>query len=543
MSPGNVKRYETLAEAIDALSSPERGFHFTSGDTTPFFVDYQQLRQRVQSLARKLVAVGGGRGEPVILLFASQEEFVQGFLAAIRAGLVGVPVYPPYLTGSLDKYVAHVERIRRITGSHLVLTSDAQVGPLQSLLPDARLIALSEIDAVRERGELPRIGSSDLALIQFTSGSTAAPRGVALTHRNLVANAFAIQQALAIDPQRDRGVSWLPLHHDMGLIGFLITPVLIQASNWFLPPLEFARRPHRWLDLLDQTQATISYAPNFGYDLVSRRIREEDVEKWNLTEWRVAGCGGEPIVAGVLDKFADLLRSAGFSRSAFVPSYGLAEATLAVTVSPLRRGIVTRRFSDDGQHGRSLVSSGRLVTDSEIRIISATGSLLPEGVEGEIQVRGPSVATDFWDEKGFNNACCAEGWLKTGDLGVMSEGELHVSGRIKEVVSINGCQYYPHDIEACVQDLEGVRRGNAVAFGRPGAGSEQLVLVVEAKSLADAAGLRRRLRARIRERLGLSVADVVLVGHGVVSRTTSGKLQRRAMRTLYLAHGLRGEGG
>ncbi|MGD8909169.1 MAG: fatty acyl-AMP ligase [Chromatiales bacterium] len=543
MSQASVQMCETLADAIDALSSPRRGFHFTSGDTSSTFIDYRQLRERVHILARKLSAVGGNRGEPTILLFADQEEFVQGFLAAIRAGLVAVPVYPPYLTGKLDKYVAHIERIRQITGARLILTSDTLVAPLQPLLPGARLVALSEIDSSSKRGELPQIRSSDPALIQFTSGSTAAPRGAALAHCNLVANAFAIKQALELDPQRDRGVSWLPLHHDMGLIGFLVTPILSQVSNWFLSPLEFARRPHRWMDLLDQTRATISYAPNFGYGLVSRHIRKADVEKWNLANWRVAGCGGEPVLAEVLEKFADLLRPAGFNRTAFVPSYGLAEATLAVTMSPLRRGVVSRRLSGNDQSDRSLVSSGRLVAGTEIRIVSATGSLLPEGVEGEIQVRGPGVVTGFWSENGFSNACCTEGWLKTGDLGVLGEGELHVSGRIKEVISINGRKYYPHDIEECVQDLDGVRKGNAVAFGRPGAGSEQLVLVVEAKSSDDAAGLRRRLRACIRERLGLNVAEVVIVGHGVISRTTSGKLRRLAMRSLYLSHDLQGEGG
>lgn len=534
---------ETLADAIDTLSSPKRGLHFTSGDNAPSFIDYRQLRARVRCLARKLPTVGGKRGVPTILLFAKQEEFVQGFLAAIRAGLVAIPVYPPTLTGNLDEYAARIERVRRITGSRLILTSDTLVNPLRPLLSDARLVTLTEIDTGSARGALPRIQGSDPAMIQFTSGSTAVPRGVALTHRNLIANALAIQQALELDPHRDRGVSWLPLHHDMGLIGFLVTPILTQVSNWFLPPLEFARRPQRWLDLLDQTQATISYAPNFGYDLVSRRVREADVEKLNLTSWRVAGCGGEPILAGVLDEFADLLRSAGFNRAAFVPSYGLAEATLAVTMSPLRQGIVTRRLSSNDQNDRSLVSSGRLVANTEIRIVSNTGSLLPEGVEGEIQVRSPSVATGFWNDSGFCSACSTEGWLKTGDLGVVSEGELHVSGRIKEVVSLNGCNYYPHDIEECVQDLDGVKRGKAVAFGRPGGGSEQLVLVVEAKSSEDAAALRRRLRARIRERLGLNVAEVMIVGRGVISRTTSGKLRRRAMRSLYLSRDFQGESG
>ena len=535
--------YETLADAIDALSAPGHGFYFTSGDDPPSFVDYRKLRERVQILARKLLAIGGGRREPAILLFTDQAEFVHVFLAALRAGLVAVPVHPPYLIGNLGQYATRVGRVCRITGSRLILTSDALVGPLQPFFPDVRIAGLSELDTGSERGELPRIQSSDAALIQFTSGSTAAPRGAALTHRNLISNAVAIAQALELDPHRDRGVSWLPMHHDMGLIGFLVTPILIQGSNWYLPPSEFARRPHRWLDLLSETRATISFSPTFGYDLVVRGIREANTEKWNLESWRVAGCGGEPILARPLNRFAELLLPAGFRRSAFVPCYGLAEATLAVTISPLQRGIVSQELAGKGQTGRLVVSSGRVVTGTEVRVVSVTGNPVSDGVEGEIQVRGRGVAKGFWNDSGLGSMTCEGGWLKTGDLGVLSEGELYVSGRIKEVIFLNGQNCYPQDIEECIQDVEGVRCGNAVAFGRPGASSEQLVLVVEAKQLVNTAELRRRLRTHVRKNLGLNVAEVVIVGRGVISRTTSGKLRRQAMRTLYLSGDLPGDSG
>lgn len=535
--------YDTLADAIDGLDAVDRGFHFTAGDTSGRYLDYRQLRERVRGLARKIAGVGGGRGEPVILLFSEQADFVQAFLATIRAGMVAVPMPPPSLTGSLADYAARVDRVRRITGARWILTGDRLEGSLKGLMPDARLVSFSELGDAQAHGDLPRMQGSDRALIQFTSGSTDAPKGVALTHRNLVANAAAIAQSLELDPQRDNGVSWLPMHHDMGLIGFLLTPVLVQATNWYLPPLEFARRPSRWLDLLSQTRATISYAPNFGYELVARRVKAADVGKWDLTAWRIAGCGGEAIMPRVLNRFARLLSPAGFDPGALVASYGLAEATLAVSVSPLRRGVVTRRGADNGHGARSLVSSGRTVAGTEVRIVSANGDPLPDGQEGEIQVRGPGVATHFVTDRGITGACDPAGWLNTGDAGVIRQGEVHVSGRMKEVVTLNGRNYYPHDIEDCLRTMEDRERGGAVAFGRPGPGSEQLVLVVEARSSDDGAKLRRRLRSRIRERLGLSVADVVIVGRGTLCRTTSGKLRRRAMRSLYLAGALPGESG
>jgi fatty-acyl-CoA synthase len=213
----------------------------------------------------------------------------------------------------------------------------------------------------------------------------------------------------------------------------------------------------------------------------------------------------------------------------------LAEAALAVAMSLSRRGIVTRRLGGEGQSGRLLVSSGRAVANTEVRIVSATGSSVPDGIEGEIQVRGAGVSKSFWNDNGLRSATCSEGWNATGDLGVLSEGELHVSGRIKEVIVLNGQNFYPQDIEECIRDLAGVRSRNAIAFGRPGAGSEQLVLVVEAKPPVNAAELRRRLRAHARERLGISVADIAIVGRGVITRTTSGKLRRRAMRDVYLS--------
>lgn len=532
---------ETLADAIDGLSSDDRGLYFTSGDLSPGFFSFQQLRDEVTSLARKLIVVSDKRREPVILLLDSQAEFVQVFLAAIRAGLVVVPVYPPSLIADMGEYSARIEHIRQITGARLIFTSEVLKGRLKALLPDASLLTLPEINTVNSAGELPRIHSSDMALIQFTSGSTAAPKGVAITHRNLVANAFAIKQALALDPQKDKGVCWLPLYHDMGLIGFLVTPILTEVSNWYLPPLEFARRPHRWLDLLSQTQATISFAPNFGYDLITRRVRAGDAAKWDLTNWRVAGCGGEAIHPGVLNQFAELLRPAGFDRDAFVASYGLAETTLAVSISPLQRGLVCRNLSDAKQHSRSLVSSGKRVADTTVRIVASDGSPMPDGEEGEIQVRGPGVAMGYLTDSGFDTTLFKDGWLKTGDLGVQSEGELHVCGRIKEVVLLNGRNYYPHDIEDCIQDIDGISKGGAVAFGRPGASSEQLVLAVETKPSVDASALRCKLRKRVRERLELNVADIVILGRNVISRTTSGKLQRQALKARYLSRELCGE--
>ena len=526
---------KTLADAIDALSEPERGFHFTSRSAPESTISHEALRTRVRSLAGKLCALGHAPGDRVVIAVPDQEQFLQLFLAVVRAGLVAVPVPPPALTGDLTAYCDDIERIRAISKAERILTTDALHQRLQPRHSFGSLISWSEIQSSDESRELGDPTADSAALIQFTSGSTGSPKGVELTHGNIIHNALAIQHALEIDPLHDRGLSWLPFHHDMGLMGFLITPVLIQASTWLLPPLEFARQPRRWLELMSQTGATISYAPNFAYEMAARSARKVQSKNWDLSSWRVAGCGGEPVMPEVLENFARQLEPAGFRKQAFAPSYGLAEATVAVTLSVPQRGVIQRCSTSGKEHNRTTVSSGRAVKDTDIRIVSSGCAVSTEGMEGDIQVRGPGVARRIWSEAGPQPSTHEDGWLDTGDQGFLIEGELHVSGRSKETIVINGRNHHAQDIEECVQALKGIRLGGVIAIGRPGEGSEQLVLIVESRSAGDLDALRHDLRATIRQKLGLAVADVVMVSHGTIERTTSGKIKRHALKVRYLA--------
>lgn len=535
LGDGVTTLVETLSDAIDRLDVGERGFYFASRTTSVTQLSFLKLRQVVRSLARKLSHLGCQPGDPVIIAIADQAQFIQVFLSVIRAGLVAVPVYPPSVIADLNGYIADIERIRRVTGAKHVLTCDALYQRMHSNGTVAGLTSWSDIAFRRECGELPCVSGSDAALIQFTSGSTGSPKGVELSHGNLISNSLAIQHSLAINPASDRGVSWLPFHHDMGLIGFLITPVLVQASTWLLSPLEFVRRPQRWLELIHETKATISYAPNFAYELAARSLKTSKCKHWDLSCWRVAGCGGEPIVSEVLNRFAQQLEPAGFDAAAFVPSYGLAEATVAVTIARSQSGLVQRTTASNEDRDTRAISAGYPVCDTEVRIASGEGTVLADGLEGEIQVRGPGVARCYWTETGCKSLVNSDGFLSTGDLGVLIQGELYVSGRIKESIVVNGCNYYPQDIEQCVQTIDGVRHGNVVVFGRPEAASEQLVLVTEATHDSMQKTLRRKLRETVRQKLGLSIADVVFVSRGTIRRTTSGKLKRSALKQRYLA--------
>jgi fatty-acyl-CoA synthase len=539
----------TLCDAIDALDSAERGLHFTSSEGEGMSLDYEEVRQRVQHLARSLYGLGLSRGDRVLLVLSDQAEFALAFLAAIRAGIIPVPVYPPFLLGALDGYAGQIERVRRTTDARAALVSDPFRPILERVDPGGRLVSVSDLSSHEERGRLPRVRASDVAFIQFTSGSTSAPKGVAVTHRNVIANAEGIARHLALDPARDRGVSWLPLYHDMGLIGFLLMPLILQIPIWHLPPLEFAARPQRWLELVHRVRATISFAPNFAYDLVGRRVTPGDVEKWDLRSWRVAGCGAEPVRAATLRSFAERLAPAGFEATSFVPCYGLAEATLAVTASRLGGAPVTTWVDPDrlcgtgrAEHvvgppsdrvdGVELVSCGRALSGTELRIVNAVGRALPEGREGEILVRSPGVASGYWNNPQATASAFRGDGLHTGDLGFLLDGELYVTGRKKDLVILNGTNYHPHDIEEAVADLQGVRRGGVVAFARRGPSSEELVVVVEATG--ETGDLSRRVRSLLRRTLGLPVADVVSVERGTLPKTSSGKLRRCETRERYL---------
>ncbi len=526
---------ETLVDAIDALNEPERGFHFMSRSAPESRISYLALREKVRTLAGKLSTLGMDQGARVVVSVPDQQQFLLLFLAVVRAGLVAVPVPPSGLIGDLSTYRKDIERIRGTCGAACIITSDALYPRLCTPHADRHLISWSHLMAGETSGELGTPDATSPALIQFSSGSTGTPKGIELTHANIISNAQAISHSLAIDPETDRGLSWLPFHHDMGLMGFLITPVLTQTSTWFLPPLEFARQPGRWLELMSQTRATVSYAPNFAYELAARCARKSQCSQWDLSAWRVAGCGGEPVMPAVLQRFVRQFEPAGFRASALTPGFGLAEATVAVTLSRPGKGIVQRQPKAESGTRRHVVSSGRAVSNTRIRIVSPDGREVSETVEGEIQVRGPGVAQRLWDMNGPRALTGQDGWLSTGDRGFLRDGELHVSGRLKETIVINGHNHHAQDVEECVLGVSGIRRGGVVAFGRPGQGSEQLVLVAESRSDKSVRTMQQLLRAAVRQQLGLGVADVLIVKRGTIARTTSGKIRRQALRQCYLA--------
>ncbi len=536
----------TLVEAVDELDRDDQGLTFVEGGEEKF-LGYASLSQRSRELGGKLAGLGLGKGDRVVMVVASQHEFIQLFLGAARAGAVPVPLYPPFVLNQLDAYLAGLDRILRLTGAGALITSAVILPLLEGLESDVRRLTFEDVEGADEVGELPPVRPDDLAFLQFTSGSTAAPKGVMVPHRTLLENATAIGAHLGISPERDRGVSWLPLYHDFGLIGFTVTPMLRQTSIWYLAPLDFARDPTAWPELIDRVGGTAGSAPNFGYELLARRASDEQLERWDLSSWRIAACGAEAIRPRTLERFAARFERAGFSRRAFLPCYGLAEATLAISLWPVAEeprtvavdpGALRERGSvvpaPDDPDAVELMCCGPPLPGHEVAILDGEGRRLPELREGEIAFRGPSVTDGYFEDAEATAASFgAEGWLRTGDLGFLKDGEVYPTSRKKDLIIVAGRNYHPHDVEWCAGEESGVRGGGAIAFAVAGESGDVAVLVVEARPGVEVADLRRRLAVRVRRQLGLVVREVVAVGRGELPKTSSGKPRRAELRRRY----------
>jgi fatty-acyl-CoA synthase len=355
---------------------------------------------------------------------------------------------------------------------------------------------------------------------------------VTITHRSLAANIDAINGPAGLAAtQADSAVSWLPLYHDMGLVGMALAALYFGRPAVLMTPSTFVKRPVEWLRTISRHRATVSFAPNFAYDLCLRRVSERDLEGIDLSCWRIAGCGAEPIHASTLARFADKFRTAGFRASSFMPCYGLAEHVLAATLSPPGRAIRVDRRS-----GVDLVSCGSPLPGHRIRIVTEDDRDAEEGTAGEIALAGPSVMRGYCGDDEMTAAALRDGWLYTGDLGYLADGELFVCGRTKDTVVVNGRKHYPHDLEWALDDLAGIRRGRVVAFGAARDGlADRLVMIVEPNGTVAVDELAKLIRHRVRDASGLYVDDVVLVPNGTIARTTSGKVRRLAMRTRYEA--------
>jgi fatty-acyl-CoA synthase len=559
--PFRLSGFRTLTEGLDYAAQGETGCNFFSARAElERVVPYRDLRAHALDLARRLAGLGFARGARVALIAETSPEFLALFFACQYAGLIPVPLPLSVNFGGREAYGERLRGMLRTAQACVAIASEELVGTLRNAALGAGVNLVGtpdEISALPAAAEPRPFGAEEPCYIQYSSGSTSVPRGVLVTQRAVADNAAAIaRDGLGVTGQ-DRCVSWLPLYHDMGLVGCCLTPVMAQISIDYIPTTGFARRPLTWLKVMTEQRGTISFAPTFGYELCVRRAAKGDFERLDLSAWRVAGVGGEMIRVRALQEFAECFAPSGFRSAAFVPSYGLAEATLAVTfVTPgegvevdwvrcgpaleLDRRAIAAAPNSRGPSGRArpFAVCGRPMPGYALEIRDDHNNLLPDRVIGRICIQGPSLMRGYFrDLQATRSVVTADGWLDTGDMGYLIDGRLVITGRSKDLIIFNGRNIWPQDLEWAIEHLEGVRSGDAAAFAVTDEDERERVVVIVQCRPSDPVRrhqLRQAVKATV-QRVASVECEVVLAPSGSLTFTTSGKLSRAAAKAQFLS--------
>ena len=532
---------------------PEGGLRFVDRSERATWFGWGEVRERALAVCGGLLSLGVRRGDRVALVFPTGIEFFEGFFGALLAGAVPVPLYPPVRLGRMAEYLHRTARMLERSGARLVLADSRVRRILGEAIAEARpgLGCRTIGDLPGSAAEPVPVGPEDLGLVQLSSGTTVDPKPVALSHRALAAQ-VEILDGFWPDTGglRHSCVSWLPLYHDMGLIGCVFPALARDATLTLLGPELFVARPALWLRALSRYRGTISPAPSFAYSLCVARVSDQEMEGVDLSGWRTALNGAEPVAPSVMRAFRDRFARWGFRPEALTPVYGLSEAALAVTFSDLGRPFRSRRFDREAlakdraaletPDGREIVSVGRPVPGFRLRIVDEAERDLPEGHVGRVWAQGPSLMDGYLGDPEATARALRDGWLDTGDLGFLQDGELYLTGRAKEVIILRGRNYAPDEIERAAEEVPGVRSGCVVAASwlPEDAPGESLALFVEISHEATAserAALPEACREAVLRAANLSPDRVVVLAPGTLPRTSSGKLRRGETLRLYLA--------
>jgi fatty-acyl-CoA synthase len=552
--PRRLSNFDTLGEALDYAARGQRGFNFHDARgalARPY--PYSELREDALAAAYRLIARGVGKGDRIALIAETGPEFAALFFGAVYAGAWPVPLPLPTSFGGASAYVDQLKVQLDSCDPLLLIYPEELAAMAGEAASQAGVTGIAWQDLARAPADavsLPEASPDDIAYLQYSSGSTRFPHGVAVTHRALLNNLSAHSHGMEV-VDSDRCISWLPWYHDMGLVGCMLSPVANQVSADYLKTEDFARRPLAWLDMISRNQGTsISYSPTFGYDICARRMSSQTraSERFDLSRWRLAGNGADMIRPDVMQAFVDAFADAGFKASAFLPSYGLAEATLAVTIMPPGEGIVVELVeetelaggiaaNDGPQRFRAVVNCGKPAKDMTVEVRDENGGALPERAIGKVWCTGPSVMVGYFRDEAATAACLADGWLDTGDMGYLSGGYLYIVGRAKDMIIINGKNHWPQDIEWAVEQLPGFKAGDIAAFAitTPG-GEETPAVLVQCRTsdIDERVRLRDAIRDKVRSITGMNCV-VELVPPRTLPRTSSGKLSRAKARNLYLS--------
>jgi acyl-CoA synthetase (AMP-forming)/AMP-acid ligase II/aryl carrier-like protein len=548
--------YTTLVDVLESNRGVDRAVTYVDGENSERRVPYGDVYTRALGILYHLQAMGARRGDKMIIFLSSNEQFLDGFWAAVCGGITPVPL----AVGISDEHRHKLLRVARKVDKPLLYTDSKNLQRLEALAAQvgesalfnelkSRSFLVESITDISRPGKLHRPAPDDLAFIQFSSGSTSEPKGVMLTHGNLIANT---QGSTAVDKFNDQDVtlSWMPLTHDMGLIGFYLMQFANRVHIHLMPTELFVRRPLLWLQVASNKGVTITCSPNFGYRHFLKVLGERRLEGVDLSAVRLMYNGAEPISVDLCNEFMSALAYTGLKRQAMYPVYGLAEASLAVTLPELGsdyRWVRVNRHKlaagsrielnpVDGRDALELMCVGRVVPNTEVRIADDLRAPLPNGIVGHILIRGPSVTRGYFgDPEATAAAISADGWVDTGDLGFMHEESLYIAGRSKEIIFVNGQNYYPYDLENIAQRAPGMDLNKLVAAGvasPTSQGEELVVFVLHRGSMQDFLPVAAAVSRLINEHTGLEVAQVIPTKR--IPKTTSGKVQRHLLEQAYI---------
>jgi len=548
---------ETLLQTMDwhIQQHPDRPhIRFYSDEDDGDTLSYAQLQAKAAQVACGLQAAGVRPGEAVAIMLPTSPGYFFSFLGVLLAGGIPVPMYPPPRLSQLEEHLRRCVAILRNCAAAVLITvaeGKRHANLLRSLVGSlARVVTVEELAAAAGRHAPPSVKAEDIAFLQYTSGSTGNPKGVVLTHANLLANIRAMGVAVGATPD-DVFVSWLPLYHDMGLIGAWLGSLYHAMPLVVMPPLSFISRPQRWLQAIHRYRGTLSASPNFGYETCLRRLEDKDVAGLDLSCWRVAFNGAEAVVPETVERFVERFQPYGLNPKAMMPVYGLAESSVGLSFPPLNRGLLIDRVRRDAFSGLGLatpadagdanalrfVACGLPLPGHQIRAVDEAGRELPERRLGRIEFRGPSSTSGYFRDREHTRALFHGDWLDSGDLGYLAGGELYLTGRGKDLVIRAGRNIYPQEVEQAVGEIDGVRKDGVAVFGGVDAasGTERLIVLAETRRLeaAPAQALRDKIRARVTDLLGEPPDDIVLAPPGAVLKTSSGKVRRAALRAAY----------
>ncbi len=543
--------YQTLVQALRGAASSPNGLTLVDENDGERFCRYSEIYEGARRRAAALRRRGLGRGERVVIVLNTSFEFVEVFFGVMLAGGVPVPAYPPVAMSRMDRYSQLLAHVIGVTGARLLVTDrtiGATLGALYGLCPTLqRMLRVSALEDDPERWGTVEPDPEDIGFIQCSSGSTSAPKAVTLPHSALMANLRGMAHNFALSDD-DVGVAWLPLYHDMGLIGGLLQCIGQAIPLVLIPPAQFIMDPGCWWRALSRHQGTITAAPNFAFGLTLRRVDDEALRQLDLSCLRILLCGAEPIQPELIRRFCEKMVLAGMDPRAFFPAYGLAESCVAVTSSLPLEGLHVDRVSKSaladarcpqalpavGLDSTEVVCVGRPIPRTQVTVHGKDGRQLPPRHVGEIWVRGPSLMRGYFSNAEATAEALQDGALRTGDLGYLVGQRLFIVGRKKNMLIVRGKNYYAEDIEAVVEQLAGVRKGNAVAYGvfdeRQGCDRLHIALETRLRDPQERAALEQQVRRLVAEEVGLFPEQVLLLAPGTLPKTTSGKKQRLQCR-------------